>query len=127
MIWTQHDVNMVRNLITSLKNGKFELDGMEILAFAQMMGWVGKLQEKIETGLKQQEEQIKAQKAVATAALAPEAKEFGAPFAGPNIPPKLPPYTEETRKSGVQYTQKGLIRKNGGGKKTKKSQKKTSA
>ena len=51
MKWTQYDKNQVTNLVIALKKAKFELTGMEVVAFADVFRWVNSLHEYIEKSL----------------------------------------------------------------------------
>lgn len=44
----KRDVAQCENLIKAIKKAKFELDGMEVLAFAEVMRWVNGLYNKIQ-------------------------------------------------------------------------------
>jgi len=50
-MFNKQDKVMAENLARALKKGKFELEGMEVLALAQSMEWVGQLIRKIEQDL----------------------------------------------------------------------------
>ena len=43
MDFTKVDLVHAENLIRALKKAKFDLDGMEVLAFAELFKWVNKL------------------------------------------------------------------------------------
>lgn len=58
-MYTKHDLIQSENLILALKKAKYELDGMEILAFAETMKWVGRLNAAIKEDLAHQEELAK--------------------------------------------------------------------
>ena len=47
MKFDKRDLSQCNNLILALKKAKFELDGMEVLAFADMMKWVNYLHHNI--------------------------------------------------------------------------------
>jgi len=44
MEFTKQDLVQCENLIKALKKGTFQLEGVEVLALAQAMTWLGKLQ-----------------------------------------------------------------------------------
>lgn len=44
MEFTKQDLAQCDNLIKALKKGTFQLEGMEVLALAQAMSWLSKLQ-----------------------------------------------------------------------------------
>jgi len=44
MQFTKQDLVQCQNLIKALKKGAFTLEGMEVLALAQAMQWLGKLE-----------------------------------------------------------------------------------
>jgi len=44
----KRDVVQCENLIRALKKAKFDLDGMEVLAFAEVMRWVNALYNRIQ-------------------------------------------------------------------------------
>lgn len=44
MEFTKQDLTQCENLIKALKKGSFTLEGMEVLALAQAMSWIGQLQ-----------------------------------------------------------------------------------
>jgi len=48
MKWTPYDKNQVTNLVIALKKAKFEMTGMEIVAFADVFKWVSSLHDHIE-------------------------------------------------------------------------------
>jgi hypothetical protein len=50
--WTPYDKNQVTNLIIALKKAKFEMTGMEVVAFADVFKWVSFLHDHIEESLK---------------------------------------------------------------------------
>ena len=60
MRFTKADLSHSKNLLKALGRGKWELEGMEILAFSDMMRWFNGLQNKIEMELIQEEAQEKA-------------------------------------------------------------------
>jgi hypothetical protein len=60
MKFNKNDLIHSRNLIKALGKGKWELEGLEILAFADMMKWIGNLQKNIETDLTSEEAAEKA-------------------------------------------------------------------
>lgn len=43
MKFTDADLAQLTNAITAMKKAKFELDGMEVLAFAETLRWMGGL------------------------------------------------------------------------------------
>lgn len=47
MKFNKQDATHADNLIRALKKGQFNLEGMEILAFAEMMRWVSNLHQII--------------------------------------------------------------------------------
>jgi hypothetical protein len=48
MKFSKQDLAHSRNMLKALGKGKWELDGMEILAHAQMMNWFASFQKKVE-------------------------------------------------------------------------------
>ncbi len=55
MKFTRNDLIQMKNLTKAISKGQWSLDGMEILAFSDMMRWVGGLQNKIETEIATEE------------------------------------------------------------------------
>lgn len=51
MKWTSYDKSQVSNLIIALKKGKFEMSGMEILAFSDVFRWLSSLSDHIDKEL----------------------------------------------------------------------------
>lgn len=51
MKFTPADLSHATNLITALKKAKFELEGLEVLALAEVMRWVGGLHKTIKEEL----------------------------------------------------------------------------
>ena len=51
MKWTQYYKNQAVNLIVALKKAKFEMTGMEVVAFADVFRWVSGLHDYIEKEL----------------------------------------------------------------------------
>jgi hypothetical protein len=51
MNWTQYDKGQVTNLVIALKKAKFEMTGMEVVAFADVFKWVSALHDHIEQTL----------------------------------------------------------------------------
>jgi hypothetical protein len=49
------DLSHSRNMLKALGKGEWKLDGMEILAFAEMMKWFSNLQKAIEMEIAQEE------------------------------------------------------------------------
>lgn len=49
MPFTSEDLAHCDNLIRALKKGKYELDGMEIIAMSDVFKWVSRLRTTIET------------------------------------------------------------------------------
>lgn len=49
--FTKADLNKVINVMAALKRGKYEVDGEEVLAFAQSFAWLSQLADKIKTQL----------------------------------------------------------------------------
>lgn len=60
MKFTKNDLAPSRNLLKALGKGEWKLEGMEILAFADMMRWFAGLQKSIETELAAEEAAEKA-------------------------------------------------------------------
>lgn len=60
MKFTKNDLSHSRNMLKVLGKGKWELEGMEILAFADMMRWFANLQRTIEMELSAEEAAEKA-------------------------------------------------------------------
>jgi hypothetical protein len=58
---TKQDLAPSRNMLKALGKGKWELDGIEILAFASMMQWFAALQKKIEEEVALEEARAKAE------------------------------------------------------------------
>jgi hypothetical protein len=56
---TKNDLAPSRNMLKALGKGKWELDGMEIMAFSQMMQWFANLQRAMETEIAEEEEKLK--------------------------------------------------------------------
>ncbi len=50
----------MKNLTKAISKGQWTLDGMEILAFSDMMRWIGGLQNKMETEIATEEAAEKA-------------------------------------------------------------------
>jgi len=48
---TATDLTRIKVVLSSLKRGKWELEGEEILAFAQGFGWVAELQGRVKAAL----------------------------------------------------------------------------
>ena len=48
MKFNRNDLTQMKNLTKAISKGKWELDGLEILAFSDMMRWIGGLQSKME-------------------------------------------------------------------------------
>ena len=61
MKFTKVDINHSKNMLKVLGRGKWEMEGMEILAFADMMRWFASLQNKMETEVLEEEAREKAQ------------------------------------------------------------------
>jgi hypothetical protein len=57
---TKNDLVQMKNLTKAIAKGQWTLDGMEILAFSDMMRWVGGLQNRIEMELSAEEAAEKA-------------------------------------------------------------------
>ena len=55
MKFTKDDIAQGKNLLKAISKGKWDLDGMEILAFGNMFRWFGNLQQKIEAELLEEE------------------------------------------------------------------------
>lgn len=55
MKFDRKDMVHCENLVRTLKKGKFELNGMEVLAMSEMMKWVNYLYEGISADIKQVE------------------------------------------------------------------------
>lgn len=51
MEFTKQDLTQCENLIRALKKGQFTLDGVEVLAMAQAIGWIGQLQAVIKASI----------------------------------------------------------------------------
>lgn len=75
---TKVDAAICDTVVKALKRGKYELEGDEILAFAQAFAWVAELKARIENA-------VAAQKAAPAAAIAPPAAP--APPAAAETPP----------------------------------------
>jgi len=60
MKFTKNDLSHSRNMLKVLGKGKWELDGMEILAFSDMMRWFANIQRTIEMELSAEEAAEKA-------------------------------------------------------------------
>jgi len=75
----KRDVVQCENLIKAIKKAKFELDGMEVLAFADVMRWVNGLYNKIQAEVQ-----------LAEAPKAPVVKELVPPIAEAPKPAKAP-------------------------------------
>ena len=56
MKFTKQDLAPSRNMLKALGKGKWELEGMEIMAFAQMMNWFASIQKAIEQDVARDEE-----------------------------------------------------------------------
>jgi hypothetical protein len=56
---TKADLAPSRNMLKALGKGKWELEGMEIMAFAQMMQWFSGIQKAIEIEVTRQDEDAK--------------------------------------------------------------------
>ena len=63
MKFNKIDLAHSRNMLKVLGKGKWKLDGMEILAFAEMMRWFSGIQKNIEMELAQEEANEKAKAA----------------------------------------------------------------
>jgi len=63
MKFTKADLAPSRNMLKALGKGEWKLDGMEILAFADMMKWFGTLQRTLEQELAAEEAAEKAKAA----------------------------------------------------------------
>ena len=63
---TATDAARLKVLLTALKRGKYDLEGEEVLAFAQMFHWASELAVRISTALvsEKPKEEIKTVKAV---------------------------------------------------------------
>lgn len=46
------DLHRLENVARALKRGKYDLDGEEVLAFAQAMSWVGEMIGRVDKALK---------------------------------------------------------------------------
>lgn len=88
MKWTQYDKNQAVNLIVALKKAKFEMTGMEVVAFADVFRWVSGLHDYIEKELAP-----KPPIEVMTGSVTP------APQPPQAAPPPEPPPVEEPTKS----------------------------
>lgn len=53
-MFDKRDLAHCDNLIRAIKKAKFELDGMEVLAFAEVMKWVNGLYGQIKADLEEQ-------------------------------------------------------------------------
>jgi hypothetical protein len=73
MKFTKQDLAQSRNMLKALGKGRWELDGMEIMAFHQMMQWFSFIQKNIEIEAAQEEEDAKAAAAQAAAPI-PQAR-----------------------------------------------------
>ena len=59
MKFIKQDLAPSRNMLKALGKGKWELDGMEIMAFSQMMQWFASVQKAIELEVAKDEEDAK--------------------------------------------------------------------
>jgi hypothetical protein len=59
MKFNKVDLNHSRNMLKVLGKGKWELDGMEILAFSDMMRWFSGVQRAMELEITQEEAEAK--------------------------------------------------------------------
>jgi hypothetical protein len=55
MQFVRSDLNHVDNLVKTLKRAKLEVEGLEVLALADMIKWVAKLASDIKSELEQAE------------------------------------------------------------------------
>jgi len=55
MKFNKIDLNHSRNMLKVLGKGEWKLDGMEILAFAEMMKWFSSIQKTVELEVSQDE------------------------------------------------------------------------
>jgi hypothetical protein len=62
MKFDKNDLTQADNLIKALRKGKFELEGMEVLALAQAMGWLGRFAENIRQDLSKPAIEVKPEK-----------------------------------------------------------------
>lgn len=51
MRFNESDKTAVQNLIKALKKGEYKVDGMEVLALAEVFKWVGKIARMIDEDL----------------------------------------------------------------------------
>jgi hypothetical protein len=54
------DVTRIKVIISAMRKGKWELEGDEILAFAQGFAWASEMHERISLGLQQKPEEKQA-------------------------------------------------------------------
>lgn len=55
MEFTKQDINHAENLIKALKKGTYNFDGMEALAFAELLKWVNRLVIHVQSEVQKQE------------------------------------------------------------------------
>lgn len=58
-MFDKKDQVQCENLIKVLKKAKYELDGMEVLALAKVLEWVGKLSVTIDEDIKREDARLK--------------------------------------------------------------------
>ena len=74
-MFTQHDATHSENLLKMLKRGKFELDGLEILAFAETYKWLANHSHKLKESVKQSQQHVEVIKSVKPAKIKKEKSE----------------------------------------------------
>jgi hypothetical protein len=72
MKFNKIDLNHSRNMLKVLGKGEWKLDGMEILAFAEMMKWFSHIQKTVELEVAQDEVDAKRVEAQKTSSLEPK-------------------------------------------------------
>lgn len=95
MNFTKQDLAQVENLVRLLKKAKFELEGLEVLAAADMFRWVSKLATEVPQDIKKQEEEAKFLEA------AEDAKMWPSPVITPSTPVPPPVVSPKAAKKSV--------------------------